>query len=342
VVLSSWAWLVLPPSAARAEPRAEAPRLSFAWNAPGSCPTRGDVLTRVERLLGHPASANLAAPLTIEANVTELGAESWELRLASGDPRAEPRRVTAASCAELAEMAAVFTALSIDPTLNVGAPDVETNVRPKEETAAPPGSEVAPPTASPVPRPANSSERSAPLQPPLVVARPARHGLRPVVALFGALGWGRLPGTAPGFGVEGGVAQGRLGFRAELADFPERHAAATSTSGGDLSLAVTGARAVYELTEGATLLALSAGITLGWLRGTGTGVTRPESGNALLLALEPGARAGYALSRSLALVADARLVVAVNRPRFVLAGRELYQPAWLGAQLGLSAEWCPR
>lgn len=332
VLVVCWTWLGCRPAAAQG--------LTFEWNAPASCPTHDEVLARVEHLLGRPIAATLTGPLAIAATVTERGTDSWELRLVSGDRNAEPRRVTAATCAELAEMAAVFSALSIDPTLNVGA--AAAGATPADDASGPePPADAPAPPAAPTATPPSFAEHTATPS----AARPGapRSGRKagPLFAAFGALGLGRLPGAAGGFGVEGGVALERLGVRALLAYFPERRAAVTATSGAELALALTGVRAVYQLTEGAAQLGLSAGVTLGWMHGGGTGVARPASGDALLLAFEPGARAGYALTSSWALVVDAGLPLHVNRPRFVLAGSDAYRPPVVGAQFGLGVEWRP-
>jgi hypothetical protein len=347
------AWHLLSPPAAHAEPAAanpgerpaEAPRLTFTWSTPDGCPSRDSVLARAEGLLGHPLESSLKAPLVIGATVTSLGADTWELRLVSGDASAKPRLVSATSCAELAEMAALFTALSIDPTLRVEAtarfPEL---TRPVPEASAQPAPAppAAPPPAAPPPAVATPPARApAPSAPP-PAAPVARLRVRPVLGASFALGLGALPGVAPGVGAEGGLAFERLSLRAQLSYFPEQQAAVTDTTGGELSLGVAGVRAVYALTGGAANVALTGGVSLGWMHGTGTGVLNRDSGDALLLAFVPGARGAFALSPSFSLTLDAALTVAVNRPRFVLEGLgEVYRPPTLGARFGLGAEWCP-
>jgi hypothetical protein len=337
-----------PTGAELVDPEANVPRLRFSWEAPEGCPSRVAVLARAERLLGHPLESSLKAPLVIDATAAAVGAETWELRLASGDPRAPARLVTAASCAELGEVAALFTALAIEPSLHVEstARFADPTALPEEHTGAdvaapaaaePPAAAAAPPAAPPTRRqePTSSSPRPVAPRAPLPV--------RPLAAAFVALALGRLPGVAAGIGIEGGVAIDRLSLRGQLADFPERHAAATATTGGNLFVSTAGARAMYAFGEGTATLALSGGATLGWMHGTGTGALNRSSGDALLVALEPGVRAGYALSRSFSLVGDATLTMAVNRPRFVIDGlQEVYRPPEAGARFGLGAEWCPR
>jgi hypothetical protein len=347
------AWRLLSPRSACAEPAgstaAESPvevaRLTFTWSAPDGCPSRDSVLARAQGLLGHPLESSIKTPLVIEATVASLGADVWELRLVSGDASAKPRVVSATSCAELAEVAALFTALSIDPTLRGAAtamfPELAGPARENNEQLAP-GPPVTPPPA-PSPPPAATPPAPAPAPSASRLAAPGPSlRLRPVLGAFVALGLGELPGVAPGVGVEGGLAFEQLSVRAQLSYFPEQHAAVTDTTGGDLSLDAAGVRAAYALADGTPNVALTGGVTLGWMHGTGTGVLNRNSGDALLLAFVPGARGTFALSPSLWLTLDAALVVAVNRPRFVLEGLgEVHRPSPVGARFGLGAEWCP-
>ncbi|HEY3493588.1 MAG TPA: hypothetical protein VGK73_02835 [Polyangiaceae bacterium] len=260
--------------------------------------------------------------------------------MASGAAGAPPRLVTAASCEELEQVAALFIALSIDPTLHVESPQTfpEITGRANEESGT-----LGAPSAGEPNRPAPPAERDE--APPRSATRPAEAAplrVRPLAAASAAFALGALPGLAVGVSGEGGVALNRLSLRALLRYFPRQHVAVTPQSGGDLTLAVAGARAVYALAEGVPEVALSAGVTLGWMHGSGTGVQNRDSGDLLLIAFEPGARAGYAVAPSFRLVADAALTLRVNRPRFVLEGiGEVHQPSRVGGEFGLGAEWCP-
>ena len=343
----SCAWVVCAPSAAQIAPLQAAEsnpgvqRLTFGWNASVGCPTRESVLARAERLLGRAIELALASPIVVEATVRELGTERWELRFTAGDPGAQARVVTAASCDELADVAALFIALSVNPALAfesiVSFTDENTVEQPRTDRAAP---RAETPAASPAPPPTPPAERATP---PTGKETHAAHSVRPLVAATAALGLGRLPGVAIGGVLEGGIAIERLSLRAQVGYFPPQHAAVTDSAGGDVSLVSAGARGVYGLLgRGAPILGLSAGMSFGWLHGTGTGVANKESGDALVIGVEPGVRAGYALTASFALVADATLVLSLNRPRFVLEDLgEVFQPPRFAAQFGLGAEWSP-
>lgn len=329
-----------------ADARAAGPRLSFQWSAPEGCPTHAAVLARTEQLLGRSAESSLSQPLAIDATVSRAE-PGWELRLGSGAAGEPPRLVSAATCEELGEMAALFVALSIDPTLpleSVGAfadlsraAGEESSPAPKAETAPSPEPPPIEPSSPPASRSKEQAESEQAGRDAGVSAAP---NVRPLAGASAVLGLGRLPGAAFGVRAHGGVAIERFELRAGLEYFPERYASATPTTGGDLSLGTVGLHAAYALAAGALTFAPSGGVAFGWLHGAGDGVANPASGDAFLVGLEPGLRASYALSPSWALVTDAALHFALNRPGFVLDEiGEVYRPARVGARFGLGAEW---
>lgn len=307
--------------------RAEPARLSLHFNAPAGCPSESEVVERVERLLGNAHDAELARAVVVEASVERTSDAGFELTLVSGDHEGTQRRVSASSCEELADVAALFTALAVDPTLNVEAPAAPTST-PEAASAEP-----ALPTPAPEPLPPAVAQ-------PLPRAPAGALRVRPTVAALGVAAIGPMPGLALGAAAEGGVVFGHLDARGHVAFFPERHATASATAGGDLWLGTLGARAAYEFSSTVPRVHLGAGLTLGWLHGTGTGVVNSTAGNLWLVSFDPAARAGLPLSRSLSLFLDAQASVALNRPRFVVEETvEVHRPARAGARFGLGLEW---
>lgn len=333
-----------PPSAV-GDAGAAGARLSFGWNAPEGCPVHGAILARTEQMLGRSAESSLSEPLAVDATVTRVAEQAWELRLMSGDA-SEPRRVSAATCEELGEMAALFVALSIDPTLPLPsvAAFADLSKAPKEGSgpaAAESASTPQPPLGKPnseSTKPAAERDGSRPPSDPS--AARAASPVRALAGVSAALGLGRLPGVAWGARVQGGVAIEPLKLRAGLEYFPERYASVTPTTGGYLSLGAVGLQVGYALGVGPLAVEPSAGVTFGWLHGEGDGVANPASGDALLVGVEPGLRASHALSTNWALFTDAALTLGVNRPRFVLDEiGEVHRPAPVAARIGLGAEW---
>ncbi|HEX6277580.1 MAG TPA: hypothetical protein VFZ53_31265 [Polyangiaceae bacterium] len=325
--------LLCVPSNAEPAPNAE---LSFVWSAPADCPTREVVLARTERLLGRDIRASLTVSVAIDARVAWLGGESWELRVVSGGAGAAPRRIAARSCDEIADAAALVTALSIDPTLPIAPPssigvfesDAAPTIPPASETAAEPR-----PAPPPPDRPRD--------EPPPVPRDAPGTTTQPAILLGAsfALWTARLPAAAPGASVEAGVALGRIGLTGELGFFPEQHAEGPDGTGGDLWMATGGARASYRLNERGPALLPFAGLSLSWLHGVGTNVENEASGDAGVVSVEPGLRVAYPLWH-LSLFGEGLLSIALNRPRFVLDGiGEVYAPSRFAGRFGVGLAW---
>jgi hypothetical protein len=320
-----------------AEPAGNA-ELSFVWSAPADCPTREVVLARTERLLGRDIRSSMTESIAIDARVARLGGESWELRVVSGGAGAAPRRIAARSCEEIADAAALVTALSIDPTLPVAPPSSIGVFDGGPAPTTPPASETA---AEPRPTPAPPQDRPRDEPPPGSREAPGTT-TQPAILLGAsfALWTGRLPGAAPGASVEAGAALGRIGLTAELGFFPEQHAEGPDGTGGDLWMATAGARASYRLNERGPALLPFAGFSLSWLHGVGTNVENEASGDAGVVSLEPGLRVAYPLWEHLSLFGEGLLSIALNQPRFVLDGiGEVYAPSRLAGRFGVGLAW---
>lgn len=308
---------------------ANASTFDVAWQAPAACPTREDVLARTTRLLGHEPGATLERPLAVDALVELLPEDIWRLQLMLGD-QSPTRTVTASSCDELGDAAALLIALSIDPTLDPAA-TVPAAPATTPEPAAPPERLPAPvELAAPAPEP--------------VAKQPSRSEAAPWQLRLGAglaLWTGRLPGLAPGPQAHVSLARARASLSLDVGFFPPQHAGiAGSEAGGELWLASVGPKLGYGFTVGAASLTPRLGAELQLVRGSGSGVENPSSAQAVLVGVEAGTRVGLQLAKSWQGYADGAVSALIWRPRFVLEGvGQVHQPERLGLRFGLGAEW---
>jgi len=317
---------------------------TFEWQAQADCPTRSEVLTRAERLVGHGLSRASGPPIVLWATVESESSSSWQLRVSSGSGSgsgsARVRQVSASSCDELGDAMALLIALSIDPEHAALRPSH--SVPPLSQSASPPEAafsdiprEPAPSTLPPPPSIAPRALQPARGRPALESPRPEQE-LHGAVSGFGAVWLGRLPGVAPGLVLRGALSRRPLVVALELGFFPMQHVAAHGVF-GDLWLGTLGGAVGYTLFDGA--LTPSVGLELDLLRGVGGGVSAPGSGGVWLLGLDTGMLFRYPVRSSVSLLAAGRLSVLLEQARFLIEPDvTLFRPSRVGAQLGLGVE----
>jgi hypothetical protein len=324
------------PEASRNPTTATDSSFSFAWNAPASCPTRGEVLARAERLVGHTLTrAAPGQPVGLVATVEPLPNATWQLDVLSGARAQSERSVTASSCDELGDAMALLIALSIDPdyAARQGAPLTPEGHASFANPDPPPATPLSPKQPEP-----------APIVKPMPIARgraewppeptPARAHL--ALGAIGAVWAGRLPGVAPGGVLRGALSLEEWVFDVELGFFPTRHVTKGS-AGADLSLATLDGSFGYALFDG--LLTPYLGLELDRLHGAGTELENPQSDAVWLLGLDAGLRLSYPVHESIRLMASGRVSVLTEQARFHIdPDTELFRPARVGAQFGLGAE----
>lgn len=176
--------------AARAEPP-----LSLSWRAPEGCPSRETVLAEVTRLLGRD---HARSSIQAEATVDKSG-DGHRLRvILRGDKTPRVRELTAPTCEELGDAAALILALAIDPSAVASAPpravesdagappspppSVDAGVAQKEPSAPP----SAPPKDPPRPPPRRSAAAEGPPPAPKSLRTHAQIGLE-IGAFRGAI-----------------------------------------------------------------------------------------------------------------------------------------------------------
>jgi hypothetical protein len=93
---------------------------AFEWDAPPECPSRADVIASVRSYLpelDEPPPSPSRADLRVTVSVASEG-ESWTASVRmSGRDGASERRFSSPACTELADAAALITAVALDPVL---------------------------------------------------------------------------------------------------------------------------------------------------------------------------------------------------------------------------------
>jgi hypothetical protein len=312
------------------------------WSAPAGCPDKADVLARAEQLVGHSLNQPAGAqPLELSGLIEPLSPSGWQLRFSSRAGVAD-RAVSAQSCEELGDAAALWIALSIDPSYaSRRAESTPANPNPN----GPAGSSAAF-ADTPKPTPPSPPDRSppepsvvAPGEPALAAKpkQPARAPLRLrwTVALHSELWLGRLPGVAPGVGAFATLALNRFELGLSGSYFPSERAE-QGNLGGDISLASGQATLGYAL-FGGTLTPL-LGVEFDWLRGSGTGAPPKNTNSVNVLAADLGLRARYTLRRPVRVFAQGFASVPFERPRFLREDQSVFTVEAVGGSFGLGAE----
>jgi hypothetical protein len=280
------------------------------WRAPADCPDEADVEKRVASRLGPDAAASAPIDVVVHAEGRGFVAQIGDARM-----------LTSASCAELADAAALVVARLV-----------------LEEPAPAPSAPVAP--AEPVP----PIVPIAPPQPPLDVVV---HASRPVPKR--ELGFGLRLSALTGGGAQPGVALGGelavpLVWR-QLFIEPAGELWARSTSSGampglEASLTAAALRGGWR----SNALPLRAWLVaeVGRVSGEGINVIAPRAAAAAWAGVGAGGAFTWSFERGVAFVASAEVIAAIARPRFGLDDGDLvYQPAAVALRLavGLEVAW---
>lgn len=269
----------------------------------------------VADLLGRPLAS--VTGVDFEVTLARGPAPEWKLRLdtidaADAGHERRSRELTADSCAELTDAAAVAIAMTV---------------------------RARPPAPAPTP---SSSSSPPPSALPTVVTGPRASPAAPVT-LAGGLAvvgdGGALPD--PGIGVELGASLRHRWLRATVAGtlFASQVTRATGTTGGEFRLMFVSAQACFTQPVRRTLLLACAGYELGRLSAEGVGVFGPQLGSARWQA--PRAELGLSIpvASRVALVARGGVAVPLSRTQFVIEGATpVHRPGSVAVRLALGAE----
>jgi hypothetical protein len=295
--------------------------------APEACVDAGQLAEQVATLIGRPLAAVAGVAFVLAITPQSPG---WRLQLdmVAGGPEsnavaARSRELTAPTCMELADAAAVAIAMSIR-SLEVVAP------RP---VPAAPASAAAPPPPALAAAPADSTVS--------VSASWAKQAARPSLALSAAAvgGLGALPGPGIGIEVGGAVSLSALRLIARGTVFASQEKRLGDGSGGDFTFAFGTLLACGQVAAGRPTVLGCAGFELGRLSGDGVGLARPRTGGAMWQALSAEVGVLVPVTRRVAAVVRGGASVPLRRPEFVVDGAaRVHRAASLDGRLVLGLE----
>lgn len=293
---------------------------ALSVDAPDSCVDPAALADEVSDLIGKPLAS--VAEVDFRIQIAKTTRQRWRLKLETiglrtagvGEPAVRgSREIEGATCAELAEAASVAIAVSVRSIAGEAGP-----IEPQPQ----PAPAILPPPSPPVGAPP-SLERSGEGTP----------SWRPAVALALTTDTGALPSTSIGVGLAGSVQHQSLQLGLLATWFGSEDATGADHTGGTFQLAVGGARACFAPRRGRWTPLACGGFELGRLSGTGQGVARPETGEALWRALRANLGVTMALGGNTGLLLTGGVAVPLARPAFVLDGSELvYRPSRLAGR----------
>jgi hypothetical protein len=283
-------------------------------NTSDECTEASSIEEQVDGLLGRPVVS--VEGIDFEVTIDKNRDRRWTLHLdtigkVKGSRRT--RQLTANTCAELADAAAVAITMSIKAVTDTeGHPRPEANPSPADESAAQH-------EAGPIP-----SIQRAPDQAPAVPPVPARKSL--TVSAVGDAG--AMPRAALGLAVDGSLQFRTVRLVAEGAIFAPQDVYVTGGLGGQFQLMLLGVLGCLTDEVGRVTLLGCAGGEGGRLTGTGLGVSSPHAEGTLWLGARAEIGTRLALGPRTALALRAGAVVPVFRPTFQLDDtRSVHQPS---------------
>jgi hypothetical protein len=327
---------------------ADSPAATLSWQAPSECPQAAAFTAQVEHFLGQKLDAARAQSLHISGEVMVAGERGYVARLRlEGTGAARERELSHRDCTELAEAAALVTALAIDPTLTLpeDAPQPESLVDAAANDSA--GRPLpAAPAQPPLEAPVEPSARPTPpsLKDSLPV-RPAGPSIRAAVAAVGLVGNAVLPGVGVGVGARARLERARFGVSLR-ADYwlPRSKAVGDGAAGIELGAWGVGLRACGVPLSGRVALALCGGGSVGDMYGAGNDLlTNPRTRHRRWSALEAELELSVLTLSNLATCLGVTVGKTLERPQFGVSedGRpvEVFKPsAWsVVGFVGLSA-----
>jgi hypothetical protein len=316
--------------------------LSLTWDAPVGCPTRDEIHSRVDALLGGGSSASSVSDVQAAGEV-ERSASGYRLRLSlSAGDRPTIRELRADTCDELAGAAAIAIALlarsgttSSDST---GSTDAQRTQGSTQDRASPTDSKTDkpdPPAKRPTTDPRDNPEEDA-------AARAGRLRLL-IDAPLGVVGWGSLPSTGLGVGAAAGIRWKALRI---VAGGELWRTQTLEQSGFSMRFGLQSARAEACLTQELSGVDVGpcAGIALERLSGRGIASQTFQARSATLLWVSGtgGVVAAVPIPgfSTLRILGQATVRVPTRRSRFVIDQLgPVHEPALAAPKLDFGCEW---
>lgn len=304
------------------------PASSLGWEAPEECPDARALQVDVERLLGRPLDAADLTSIGMDGRVKRRG-KAWHLWLEIGG--AQARELDAPRCETLAEVAALYVALAVDPMAMLDA---------EVPAALSTSRDYAGTTELPWPDAQGGTTLDTP---PVTVKKRARElgiGARFMAGVSGFL----LPGAAAGVAVGFAVMLPRARFEA-LGSYSlptEAEHDEEPDIGAEIQLGAAALRGCPVLKARRWEFPLCAGVEVGAMVARGLGVEKPTVQRSLWAAITAGGAAAWQPVSAIALWAQVDAVVPLVRPGFAVEGLgSLFRapPAGVQGFLGLEARF---
>jgi hypothetical protein len=296
----------------------QAGTLTFSWQAPTGCPSRGQVSGEIARLLGGeirvPQGGDITARAAVEHGLTWSLAMDTEL---AGRPGR--RSLEAASCQDLANAAALIIALMIDPDA------VAAHATPPQPVAAPPP--VTPPEPDPGPAPKS---------------RP--RAVEFLVGIHAAGSYGTLPSID--IGVGGGIGLAGRRWRAELRGSyglrrdQKAWAAAPAGAYGQFNFWAVAFAGCFNIGRESLAFGPCADAEVGVTSAKGFGVSQSLPADTLWSALGAGGYAAISLGRHLGLPLHLDVLAPLRRSEFVFKNepKRVFQAPAVGVRMSAGIE----
>ncbi len=311
------------------EVSAEAHPIALSWQAPHGCPSASAVLAEVDRLLGATPTGDKR--MVVDAQVSG-SAQHWSLQMVIHDDAGEgEREISATTCGELADAAALIVALAFDPAAVAETRRRETT--PPAPAAMPtpePPAPAAPPAPEPAPlRPPPPATPTTLTPPPVAPPGPIAETQRVWFSVAPRIDFdaGTLPGVSLGVGGSLAVRWYPILARIRAGYFLPQSETLAGDKGGELDLWVVAAGMCGTPFHTATLgrrrpldFALDGCVELevGEMRGEGFGVRNPGSGATPWVCPQAQLWGALTLAEPLTARALVGVGVPVLRPEFVL------------------------
>ncbi len=353
-----------PPQTVEIQRPGDAVTWAFRWRAPEGCPTRAQVLERIDEYLPQlelPPERATSVALRIDVELTRDG-DTWVANLQlSGRDGEQNRRFSTPDCSELADASALIAALALDPVLTARgltvlsaaltepgpdepleplepedpkAPDDPGAPPPNPETTEPPSEGSDPVTTEPTrDTKLHLSEAGArPADP----RDPAEVGLhRPRVGLR-IQGGGSYGPTTTGYAAVGGglaVFEGPWRWQLDAGWWTPRRIELSDGRAGRVQSWWLGTRGCFVPMAGRVELPLCPGVEFGQIIARGVSpTTNARSARYLWAAAVVSQGLAWAFSEHFALTAEAGLLVALTRGSFSIDGQRLQAVSPVGVR----------
>lgn len=272
----------------------------LAWSAPAECPAADKVRADAERLSGHRLEE---APIAARAAAWRDAGGTWrlDLEIAGAEGQVRARRVAGASCAEVAEAAALIVAMALE-------------------------ARAATPLPAPVPAstPPPISRARAPAPPSDETASSVRWSTAAVTGIDATA----LPRPAYGLGIAGALEMGANRVELRATAWLPRSVLVSPAPVIDVMLLAGAARYCRRLVAFAGSMGevgACAGLELGVLRAASADPLWTKVGLAWWAAPEVGLAAAFRPVRWMALAIEADGLVPLAREQFVFGAVEVHR-----------------